>query len=111
MNIIFGSTLIEEISAKYTVLELDSIPHPEQGLVPAYCVVPVEKIVFEMSILETNVALHSQLIEAMHHGKTELTTELCHLLKGKFGGELDTFYDEIISRVERTNSTMLQSTS
>lgn len=107
MHIVLTQPVADELRLKYTVLELDSIPHPEHGVVPAFCVVPVEQIALEMASLETNVKLHEQLIHAMKENNTTETVDLCNNLKGKFGGELDSFYDIVIERVNKTNSTVL----
>ena len=106
MHIVLTEQIATELRKKYTVLELDTM-HGPLGPVPAYCVVPVEKIALEMSSLERNVKLHEQLIDAMKADDVKLTEDLCNILKGQFGGELDSFYDIIIERVNRTKSTIL----
>ena len=107
MHIVLTQAIADELRAKYTVLELDTMPHPE-GPVPAFCVLPMEQIALEMSTLGHNVQLHEQLIDAIKANKTKLADDLCDVLLGKFGGELDTFYHEIKSRIEKTNSTSLE---
>lgn len=106
MHIVLTQAVADELSKRYTVLELDSMPHPD-GAVPAFCVLPVEKIVLEMQNLEANVSLHEQLITAIKDNNTSKAVELCESLKGKFGGELDSFYEEVLLRIEKTNSTFL----
>lgn len=106
MHIVLTQAVATELRKKYTLLELDSMPHPD-GLIPAFCVLPVEKIVMEMSSLATNVALHEQLIDAIKANNTTLANELCGMLTGKFGGEVDSFYSEIIHRISSTGSTHL----
>jgi hypothetical protein len=106
MHIVLTEKVATELRKKYTVLELDTM-HGPAGPVPAYCVVPVEKIALQMSSLEQNVKLHEQLIDAMKADDVKLTEDLCNILKGQFGGELDSFYDIIIERVNRTKSTVL----
>jgi hypothetical protein len=106
MHIVLTEKVATELRKKYTVLELDTM-HGPAGPVPAYCVIPVEKIALQMSSLEQNVKLHEQLIDAMKADDVKLTEDLCHILKGQFGGELDSFYDIIIERVNKTKSTVL----
>jgi hypothetical protein len=106
MHIVLTEQIATELRKKYTVLELDTM-HGPAGPVPAYCVVPVEKIALEMSSLERNVKLHEQLIDAMKADDVKLTEDLCSILKGQFGGELDSFYDIVIERVNKTKSTIL----
>jgi hypothetical protein len=105
MNIVFGDDVVEELRKKYTILELDTLPHPEKGLVTAYCVIPVEQIALEMAALEQNCALHEQVIQGIKANDTVLVKSLCETMQGKFGGELDTFYQEIIKRIDSTSST------
>jgi hypothetical protein len=106
MHIVLTQAVADELRAKYTVLELDTMPHPD-GPVPAFCVLPMEKIAMEMSSLDQNVSMHEQLIDAIKTNNTKLASDLCDVLLGKFGGDLDTFYNEIKSRIEQTNSTSL----
>jgi hypothetical protein len=106
MHIVLTQAVADELRAKYTVLELDTMPHPD-GPVPAFCVLPMEKIAMEMSSLDQNVSMHEQLIDAIKTNNTKLANDLCDVLLGKFGGDLDTFYNEIKSRIEQTNSTSL----
>ena len=105
MNIVFGDDVVEQLRLKYTVLELDTLPHPEKGMVTAYCVMPVEQIALEMASLEQNCALHEQVIQGIKDNDTVLVRGLCETMQGKFGGELDTFYQEIIKRIDSTNRT------
>ena len=106
MHIVLTEKVATELRKKYTVLELDTM-HGPAGPVPAYCVIPVEKIALQMSSLEQNVKLHEQLIDAMKADDVKLTEDLCNILKGQFGGEIDSFYDIIIERVNKTKSTVL----
>lgn len=106
MHIVLTQAVADELRKKYTVLELDTMPHPD-GPVPAFCVLPVEKIAMEMSSLEHNVELHQQLIDAIKTNNTKLAQDLCGVLVGKFGGELDSFYEIVIERVNTTASTQL----
>ena len=107
MHIVFGDEVATELRKKYTVLELDTIPHPTRGPTPAYCVLSVEKIVMEMASLEQNISLHEQVIGGIKKNDTKFTRELCELMKGKFGGEMDTFYEEVVKRIDETNCTFL----
>jgi hypothetical protein len=106
MHIVLTQAVADELRKKYTVLELDTMPHPD-GPVPAFCVLPVEKIALEMSSLGQNVAIHEQLIDAIKNNDCETAKVLSTNLKSKFGGELDSFYDIVIERVDTTSSTQL----
>ena len=106
MHIVLTQAVADELRKRYTLLELDSMPHPD-GLVPAFCVLPVEQIVMEMVSLESNVALHEQFIQAVKNNDCARATELSKSLIGKFSGELDSFYSEILHRIISTGSTKL----
>lgn len=106
MHIVLTQVVADELRKRYTLLELDSMPHPD-GPVPAFCVLPVEQVVMEMASLESNVALHEQLIQAVKNNDCTSATELCKSLIGKFGGELDSFYGEVLHRIANTGSTEL----
>ena len=56
MHIVLTKAIADELRSKYTVLELDTMPHPD-GPVPAFCVLPVEQIAMEMFNLEKNVSV------------------------------------------------------
>jgi hypothetical protein len=106
MHIVLTQAVADELRKKYTVLELDTMPHPG-GPVPAFCVLPVEQIAMEMSSLEKNVSLHEQLIDAIKNNDCNQAMVLCENLFGKFGGELDSFYEIVLERTKNNNSTSL----
>lgn len=106
MHIVLTKAVADELRNRYTLLELDSMPHPD-GPIPSFCVLPVEQIVMEMSSLDTNVALHEQLVQAIKDNQPNTALSLCEQLMGKFGGELDSFYTVIVDRINSTGSTLL----
>jgi hypothetical protein len=106
MQIIMGEQVARELEEKYTVLELDTIP-VEGQMVPAYCVLEPENIVFEMSTLPSNIELHKKLIHAIKENDAQAAGVIADSLLGCFGGELDSFYEIIIDRINNTGSTAL----
>ena len=105
MDLIFSREHAEKLKERYTVLELETItleqlPEP----VTTWCVVPAERVIGELEMLPLSVAQHNELIQAIAENKTKTALTLCENLKGKFGGELDSFYEEIAKRVEITGS-------
>lgn len=90
---------------KYTVLELETIQHPNlPEPLTAWCVVPAEKVLGEIELLPLNCKQHDDLIDELHNHHTENVLKLCAELKGKFGGELDTFYETLEKRIQDTGS-------
>lgn len=98
MNIVVGRRVAEELAERYTVLPLESFD--SDGVwVEAFCVVPAEKInLGEMMFLDENIRLHKGFLEAYEQQNWERMHEIDEHLRGKFGGELDTFYEELLSR-------------
>lgn len=100
MNIIFGEN-IQAIEDKYTVLELDTFQIGASGPVnTAYCVlelIPLE----EMSLAESMVDLHHNLMQEYKKRNWNFCEQALEHLMGKWGGELDTFYQDLSARVEQ----------
>jgi hypothetical protein len=100
MQIILHRHVAEEVAKRHTVLELESFEIDGQ-LVEAFCVVTADKVrLGDLMTLERDKQLHQRFVEANkkqdYHQCRVLSTDLY----GKFGGELDSFYDEILSRTK-----------
>lgn len=101
MQIILHRHIAEEVSKRHTVLELESFVVDGQ-LVEAFCVVTADKIrLGDLMTLDENKHLHQQFVEAARNKDYITCHRLSEQLYGKFGGELDTFYDEILSREDK----------
>jgi hypothetical protein len=71
----------------------------------AYCVVQSESIpVGELHDLERLCRLHGGMIEALNKKNYVMVEECISHLLGKFGGELDSFYNVLQERIARENS-------
>lgn len=102
MEIIFGKENAEKLREKYTVLDLETIDVEGQPL-EVFCVVPADKITLtDMPQLESWVKLHHDFINGYHTQQYEYCRQCIDFLMGKFGGELDTFYEEILCRINQT---------
>ena len=98
MHIIFGDAATV-ISKNYTVLELDTFKIPSKNkVVQSFCVVP-ELPLNEYATLENNKKIHSDLITQYRAQNWEYCELAFQVLRGKFGGELDSFYDSLSQRV------------
>lgn len=105
MQIIFGEENAEELSQKYTVLELEAIV-PAEGMSPimAYCIVPGDKIPFqELPQLDNWIKLHHDFVNGYNTQQYDYCIQCIEHLMGKFGGEVDTFYEEILRRINEDN--------
>lgn len=105
MHIIFGND--QDLNEKYTVLELDTFRigpgGPERT---AYCIVeniPIE----EMPALETFKDLHSQLLSEYRNQNWNDCERIIAQLMGKWGGDLDSFYVELTSRIQSLKTQVL----
>lgn len=101
MHIIFGREQADELIGKYTVLELDTFRFGENGpVVTAYC--PVENIPFsELSTLTQTCQQHAQLITDYQNKNWMACIQAIEQLTGKWRGELDSFYADLLARVNQ----------
>jgi hypothetical protein len=102
MYIVWDQAAAAEMQKKHTLLELEYFD--VKGIqVKTWCVVPAEKLIADgFEHLENNKNLHSAFVKAYYDADYRLCRDLAEHLVGKFGGELDTFYEEILSRINKT---------
>ena len=100
MNIIFDKSHLEELESKYTVLELDTIRSESTGQQrTAYCV--VENVpILEMAQIESFRNLHANLIDNYRKQNWNYCEQAIEHLMGKWNRELDSFYMDLLHRVE-----------
>lgn len=100
MDIIFNRQVAEELSDRYTVLELEA--HDVEGqILETFCVVPSDKIpIEEVTRLDHWKKLHNTFVQANKDKNGKLCNDLRQYLKGKWGGELDEFYDIVCGRFD-----------
>lgn len=100
MNIIFGIESVKPFEERYTVLELDTfVLHPTNEVLTAYCLVetiPIE----EMSKIENLKQQHLNLMVEYRKRNWNYCEDTIEHLTGKWGGELDTFYSELLQRIQ-----------
>lgn len=97
MNIIIGDVAANSLRENYTVLELETFTVGENRI-KTYCVVnniPLQ----EISMLAENKILHQQMIDEYNSGNLRVCVDLIAVLRGKFGGELDTFYETLTNKI------------
>lgn len=100
MQIIFGKQNADELRDRYTVLELEELPVEGHGILEAYCVVSIDAIgLTELPKLESLVKLHHDFLHGYKTNQYDYCLQCIEHLTGKFGGELDTFYEEIQRRI------------
>ena len=105
MNIIFGADEIPELGDKYTVLELDTFRLPGRSEpATAYCVVENLNYI-DMHKVPERKDLHHELIANYRQRNWKFCEDAMQYLRGFWGGEMDTFYDEIQKRIEQFKQT------
>lgn len=98
MQIILGSEAAEKLKENYTVLELETFHHNGQDIT-AFCVVN-EVPIMELPQLENLRQLHADYIREFKAGNYVYCLNAVEHLKGKFNGDLDSFYDIITERIK-----------
>ena len=104
MNIIFGDS-VNTIPDQYTVLELDTFRTVDSDkTVTAYCL--VEKLALnEFATMESYKKIHADLIDAYRNQHWNYCEQAIDGLMGRWGGELDSFYCDLLKRVNAYQTT------
>ena len=105
MDIIFGRENAEKLREKYTVLDLEKITVKDDDgktvEMEVFCLIPADKIALpDLPQLEQWTKLHNDFLNGYHTQQWNYCRQCIEHLTGKFGGELDTFYEEILKRIE-----------
>jgi len=88
------------LQSKYLLLEVDTIEFSNGKTIRAFAVIDREHISFEeIPILESLADLHQNLIKNYRKKNWNYCKQAIDHLKGKFRGEMDSFYDELEMRI------------
>lgn len=107
MNIIIGTDEAEKMSEKYTILPLETMKfksNPELPPTIAYCVLDTIPIP-EMPKIKEQVDLHNKFYENYQKGDFNFCIQALEHLKGKWGGEIDSYYDIMEDRISKYKDT------
>ena len=108
MNIILGEEQANSLREKYTVLELDTFRIGDSLPIKSYAV--IENIpIPEMFNLESMADLHATMIEQYHQRNWKFCLDALEHLMGRWNGEIDTFYHDLLSRIEKVKDQNLDS--
>jgi hypothetical protein len=98
MNIIFGDS-VDTLPDHYIKLELDTFRIADSNnTVIAYCL--VEKLApDEFATMDSYKKIHTDLLDAYRKQHWNYCEQAIAGLMGRWGGELDTFYADLLKRV------------
>ena len=92
---------IKPVADRYLVLELDTF-RIEGKEIPSWCIVDAGDIgLADMTELAHFKEQHENLIRNYKKGDLTFVEQMLEHLKGKFGGNLDSFYTELYSRTQQ----------
>ena len=98
MNILFGP-IPNEVTEKYTVLELDTFYFRDLDQTrTAYCIVDQIPL-SDLFVLENLKTVHADLIQAYRNQNWEYCVSAVNGLVGRWNGDLDSFYEDLGRRV------------
>jgi hypothetical protein len=98
MNIIFGDS-VNTIPDHYILLELDTFRRTgETKTTTAYCLVEKPSL-DELANIEAYKKIHSDVVKYFKQQHWDYCEQALQGLMGKWGGELDTFYQDLLTRV------------
>ena len=100
MQIIFGNPP-KELTEKYITLQLDTIKYAEDATpITAYCVISGENVTLEeVSSLKQYADMHKALMINYRKQNWNFCEQAIDSLRGKFKGEMDSFYDILSLRI------------
>jgi len=101
MQIVLGKQVADRLRENYTVLELETFVVKGEA-VTAYCVVDQIPIM-ELASLENHKELHQTFMDEYNKGNYRFCVDAVEHLKGRFNGDLDSFYDILIARLNKSS--------
>jgi len=100
MNIIFGDNVADLARKKYTVLELDTFLFEHKDITATAYAVVEQVPLLEIANLERFTDLHENLMQEYRKRNWKYCEDAVEHLRGKWSGDLDTFYTELHERVQ-----------
>lgn len=105
MDIIFGRENAEKLREKYTILDLETVTDQEGNSMEVFCLIPAEKLsLSDLPTLDQWTKLHNDFLNGYQTKQYNYCRDAIGHLMGKFGGEVDTFYEEILRRIDQVEA-------
>lgn len=100
MQLIFGRENAEKLREKYTVLDLETLD--KDGItLEVFCLISADKIgLMDLPQLDNWIKLHNDFLHGYQTQQYNYCRQCIEHLMGKFGGEVDSFYTEILKRID-----------
>jgi len=98
MNIILGESSMQQLGDKYITLELDTITIGNSTPIKAFCVVDTIPVT-EFPKTENLKKMHDTMMKEYHSRNWSFCEQAIEHLHGAWNGELDTFYNELLERI------------
>lgn len=99
MELIFGRKNAEELRERFIVLDLETIEQDGMQL-EVFCLIPGDRVsINELPMIENYIKLHNDFLHGYHTQQYDYCRQCIEHLQGKFGGEVDSFYAEILKRI------------
>lgn len=109
MNIIFDDAVdVSSLPNSYTVLELDTFRLNGGHVRTAYAVLD-SLALSDLATLEAWKTIHSDIIRYYQQGQWNYCEQALEGIMGKFNGQLDTFYIDLLARVQSLKDTVVDS--
>lgn len=100
MDIIFGRENADTLREKYTVLDLETV-YADGKMLEVFCLISADKInINEIPMLPQWIKLHEDFLKGYANREYDYCRQSIEQLIGRFGGEVDTFYEEILRRID-----------
>jgi len=109
MKVIFGKHAALALTEKITLLELDTFFQPGMNEpITAYAVLDTTDIpIQEMLHMEKTIELHNTMMQEYRQQNWNYCEQALEHLLGKWGGNIDSFYQEITNRIVTLKKTNL----
>jgi len=92
---------IDDIANRYVTLELD-VFRINGEKVSSWCIIDASDIgLGELTELNHWIEQHNNLIRNYRQGNWNYCLQMLEHIKGKFGGNLDSFYTELFARIQQ----------
>lgn len=117
MHVIFGKEKhqldesdvdIETLRTQYSIVPLDRVRYSENGeVIQSWCLLSGDNTstMEEAPHLPRLIELHETMMQKYYSRDWKFCIEAASNLTGRFGGELDSFYEHFLERVENFSAT------